>query len=132
MDAKHWWNVNVDASTGEILKTTDWVVSCSFEDPNHSDHSHSEIGTTGEDFYGPVRASETTNAAAFVGGGSYNVYPLGIESPSHGNRVIVTDPANANASPYGWHDTNGSAGAEFTTTRGNNVLAQDDTNGNDG
>lgn len=132
LDAQHWWNVNVDASTGEILKTTDWVVSCSFEDPNHSDHSHSETVTTSEDFYGPVRASETTNAAAFVGGGSYNVYPLGIESPSHGNRVIVTDPANATASPYGWHDTNGAAGAEFTTTRGNNVLAQDDTNGNNG
>jgi len=44
----------------------------------------------------------------------------------------VVDPANATASPFGWHDTNGSAGAEFTITRGNNVWAQDDSNGNNG
>ena len=131
LDAQHWWNVNVDASTGEILTTTDWVISCSFEDPNHTEHGHT---TTKEPVaeYGPVKATEATYAAAVVGGGSYNVFPLGIESPSHGNRVVVTDPANVNASPYGWHDTNGAAGAEFTTTRGNNVLAQDDTNGNNG
>ena len=129
LDAQHWWNVNVDATSGEILKTEDWVVSCSWEDPNHSEHNHTSSNAKEDAIYGPVKAS---SAAAVVGGGSYNVYPLGIESPSHGNRAIVTDPAVANASPYGWHDTNGSAGAEFTTTRGNNVLAQDDTNGNNG
>ncbi|TVZ52568.1 M36 family metallopeptidase [Dokdonia sp. Hel_I_53] len=128
-DGQHWWNVNVDASTGEILKVTDWVISCSFEDPNHLEHGHSKTRKNNEIVLGPVRASEAT---AVVGGGSYNVYPLGIESPIHGNRIVVTDPANATASPYGWHDTNGAAGAEFTTTRGNNVLAQDDTNGNNG
>ena len=30
------------------------------------------------------------------------------------------------ASPFGWHDTNGVAGAEFTTTQGNNVQAYTD------
>jgi hypothetical protein len=29
------------------------------------------------------------------------------------------------ASPYGWHDTNGVTGAEYTITRGNNVWAKD-------
>lgn len=132
LDAQHWWNVNVDASSGEILQTTDWVISCSYEDPNHSEHGHSATTPSEETLYGPVRASESAIESAFVGGGSYNVYPLGIESPSHGNRAIITDPANALASPFGWHDTNGAAGAEFTTTRGNNVLAQEDTNGNNG
>ena len=131
LDAQHWWNVNVDASTGKILNTVDWVISCSFEDPNHSEHNHTDAPMTNE-YLGPVSASAATSAASFVGGGSYNVYPLGIESPSHGARTIVSDPANATASPFGWHDTNGAAGAEFTTTRGNNVLAQDDTNGNNG
>ena len=28
------------------------------------------------------------------------------------------NPANATASPFGWHDTNGAAGAEFNTTAG--------------
>ena len=40
--------------------------------------------------------------------------------------------ADTLASPFGWHDTNGVAGAEFTDTRGNNVNAQEDQNGNDG
>lgn len=131
LDARHWWNVNVDASTGKILKTVDWVISCSFEDPNHADHNHTNAVVDTEKF-APAASFNTSSAAAFVGGGSYNVYPLGIESPSHGDRTIVTDPANATASPFGWHDTNGSAGAEFNTTRGNNVLAQDDINGNNG
>jgi len=129
MDAKHWWNVNVDASSGAILSTEDWVISCSFEDPNHLEHNHGTTKTNIVEEYGPVKVAEVP---ALVGGGSYNVYPLGIESPNHGSRVIVTDPAVANASPFGWHDTNGSAGAEFTITRGNNVYAQDDINGNNG
>src|SRR5690606_3378938 len=32
------------------------------------------------------------------------------------------------ASPFGWHDTNGAAGAEYTYTRGNNVHAFPDRN----
>lgn len=129
LDGKHWWNANIDASTGAVLSTEDWVISCSFEDPNHSEHNHDTTIDNHFEEYGPVRAEEVP---ALVGGGSYNVYPLGIESPNHGARTIVTDPAVANASPFGWHDTNGSTGAEFTITRGNNVYAQDDINGNNG
>ena len=33
---------------------------------------------------------------------------------------------NPVASPYGWHDDNGSPGAEYTITRGNNVYASED------
>src|SRR5262249_1428993 len=35
------------------------------------------------------------------------------------------------ASPFGWHDTDGIAGAEFTDTRGNNVDAHLDRNDDD-
>lgn len=132
LDGNHWWNVNIDAATGNILQTTDWVISCSFDDPNHSDHKHTTVTTLSDDWHGSTNAAKNGDTPEFVGGGSYNVYPLGIESPSHGDRVVITDPANALASPFGWHDTNGAAGAEFTTTRGNNVLAQDDVNGNNG
>ena len=40
------------------------------------------------------------------------------------------NPANPTASPFGWHDTNGAAGAEFTTTQGNNVQAYTDVDAN--
>ena len=59
---------------------------------------------------------------------TYNVFTLPAVSPIEGTRSIVVDPQDATASPYGWHDTDGVAGAEFTDTRGNNVIAQEDVN----
>jgi extracellular elastinolytic metalloproteinase len=62
---------------------------------------------------------------------SYRVYARPAESPSHvAGRTLVVDPADATASPHGWHDTNGVDGAEFTTTQGNNVTAYTDTDNN--
>ena len=59
----------------------------------------------------------------------YEVYPIPVESPNHTTplppmdaRVIEVDPyLDSPASPFGWHDTDGIAGAEFTITRGNNT-----------
>ena len=63
----------------------------------------------------------------------YRVYPLPVVSPAFTSplppadgRVLVANPANRLASPFNWHDTNGAAGAEFTTTEGNNVFAYTD------
>ncbi|MEE8525197.1 MAG: M36 family metallopeptidase, partial [Thermoanaerobaculia bacterium] len=61
---------------------------------------------------------------------AYEVFAQPKESPLDGPRTIEIDPADVTASAFGWHDTNGSAGAEFTTTRGNNVCAQTDRNAN--
>ena len=61
----------------------------------------------------------------------YHVFPLPLESPDDGDRAIVVDPHDPVASPYGWHDTNGQRGFEFTDTRGNNVFAREDWDGND-
>lgn len=64
---------------------------------------------------------------------SYRVYPAPIESPLHtmpappmDGRSTVNNPADATASPHGWHDTNGIAGAEFQFLSGNNVDAYHD------
>jgi extracellular elastinolytic metalloproteinase len=61
---------------------------------------------------------------------AYNVYALPIRSPDWGPRSIVQDPADPLASPYGWLDTNGAAGAESTLTTGNNANAYDDSGNN--
>jgi len=63
-------------------------------------------------------------------GASYRVFALPVESPAHGARTLVTDPADATASPFGWHDTNGAAGPEYSYTRGNNVFSYEDIDGN--
>ena len=62
---------------------------------------------------------------------SYNVYALPVKSPNDGSATLVSNPSDPAASPYGWHDTNGVTGAEYTDTRGNNVSAQEDWNHND-
>jgi hypothetical protein len=66
---------------------------------------------------------------------SYRVYPLPIASPDHGVRALLVNPHSVSASPFGWHDTNGAPGPEFTILRGNNVwvyLDQDNDNQPDG
>jgi extracellular elastinolytic metalloproteinase len=67
----------------------------------------------------------------------YRVYQQPNESPNHAvpgapsdGRTLVVNPANSAASPFGWHDTNGVAGAEFNTTQGNNAQAYTDIDAN--
>ena len=60
----------------------------------------------------------------------YHVVPIPNESPQDGGFNIISNPADPVASPFGWHDTNGVAGPEFTDTRGNNVDAHLDRDAN--
>ena len=66
--------------------------------------------------------------AGQAGAASYRVFPLPVASPDHGPRVLLTDPSDADASPFGWHDTNGAVGADYTILRGNNVQVYVDAN----
>ena len=126
LDAQNWWSMKVDANNGDILEKINWVVKCNFDpvceenvNPNdHTNHIHAA--------HRHSRENESFNPD------SYRVFPLGIESPNHGGRTLEVDPADLIASPFGWHDTNGSAGGEFTITRGNNVHAQEDQNADNG
>ncbi|MBK7553486.1 MAG: M36 family metallopeptidase [Flavobacteriales bacterium] len=120
-DGSHWWNVRIDASTGAELERNDWVAQCAF------DHDHAK---------GACVASEhgSGEVAAPAAPNDYNVYGSPVESPNYGSRSLRNAPWTLapSASPFGWHDTDGAAGAEYTITRGNNVLAQEDANGNNG
>ncbi len=126
LDAQHMWMVRVDASNGEILAERDGVIHCTFGDSRHVHCNDEEQAAAHALREGHAQFKKAQNPD------SYNVFPLTIESPNHGTRMLVTDPADPIASPYGWHDTDGVPGAEYTTTRGNNVHAQDDVNGNNG
>jgi extracellular elastinolytic metalloproteinase len=52
---------------------------------------------------------------------SYEVYPWGINDPTEGERIIVTDPFDSQASEFGWHSD---GTKQYPTTRGNNGVAQ--------
>ncbi|MFS4482393.1 T9SS-dependent M36 family metallopeptidase [Hyunsoonleella sp. 2307UL5-6] len=126
-DSKHWWSVRIDAVTGTVLEQDDWVVNCSFE----GEHIHVNE-TISSVLKQEHKGFNFETEAFFVDNSQYNVLPLPAESPNHGSFQVVTEPADNVASPFGWHDTDGVSGPEFTITRGNNVWAQDDLNANNG
>ncbi|GHC64412.1 M36 family metallopeptidase [Ulvibacter litoralis] len=118
-----WWNFQVDASNGTILSKQNLISQCSL---SHDHSSHEFIGPLNE----VVTKSKQEESSPLMAG-SYNVFPIPLESPNHGTRSIVNNPdQDGTGSPFGWHDTNGVAGAEFTTTVGNNIDAFGFTTGN--
>ena len=121
----HLWNATVDARTGSLLESEDLTV--------HDDVDDLEATLTrrtiSPNFAPPAFVMTTPNPVN--DGSSYNAIAFPTESLNDADRAIVTNPADAPGSPFGWHDTNGAAGAEFTTTQGNNAHAymdQDDNN----
>lgn len=125
-DTKHLWSVRIDAVTNQLLEKNDWVISCSFGNNDHKNHNHQN-----EFFFNKLGFKETNNNILNPLSGSYRVIPYNYESPNHTTRQLIANPHNTNASPFGWHDTNGADGNEFTDTRGNNVYAIDDNDSND-
>ncbi|MGV6828624.1 MAG: M36 family metallopeptidase [Flavobacteriales bacterium] len=118
VQTSNWWNFQVNASTGTILDKHNWTVSCGVE---HQNHEH-----IGPSYYKEDKTISNENEEILIG--AYNVYAMPLESPGHGGRTNVSNPDDPTSSPYGWHDTNGVAGAEYTYTKGNNTDAYDDDN----
>jgi len=114
---EHWFDTRIDATAGKTLNYDDWVVQC-------------QGGIVKDNIslpFAPMQSDVSSSMTAHSGA-SYTVFDRPIESPIHGARTTVVDPHDSSASPYGWHDTNGADGAEFTITRGNNVYASEDKN----
>lgn len=125
------WSIRVDALTGEILDQNNWTVSCSFG-KREAKHVHNATCSNYDPMpaeFSPVKEVLFGQNKVMTDNAQYNVFPTPAESPIHGERELVVDPADPMASPQGWHDTNGLAGADFTITRGNNVHAFQDRNG---
>lgn len=87
---ENWFNVQIDATRGNIVQWVDWVHEA-----------------------------------------KYFVYPIGVNDPEDGQRVMVLNPEDEDASPLGWTNV-GKAGkgkgedrnGKFRETVGNNVEAQ--------
>ncbi|KAG8696717.1 Fungalysin/Thermolysin Extracellular metalloproteinase 5, partial [Ceratobasidium sp. 394] len=94
----------------------------------------------GQSVFGPgegVQAPVQAVASSSEAGGTYRVWKWGINDPESGNRTLEESPYNKDASPLGWHSVpapndpvNTHRGGRvdtivnFTTTVGNNVIAQ--------
>ncbi len=124
LDGSQYWVVQVDANSGKILNKKDRVHQCNFENCGSEFHTKTS---------NPINTNQMRilkpNPAVLAG--SYRVFDTPLANPTEGARTLIADPEDPIASPFGWHDTDGVAGAEFTITRGNNIHAYDDGNNPD-
>lgn len=144
---RDFWNLYLDAEKGTIIQKNSWTVHCqpsalkekNSNTPsiiNHESPIHSDL----EDFIKPSFLSKQNQSSISNTNGQqanhalvepqYLVFPLPIENPLLGDRKLVDMPINL-ASPFGWHDTDGQPGPEYSETRGNNVHAFLDRDAND-
>jgi len=136
LTANDFWKLKVDASNGKVLDKFNLIVKCQFHDKPYHNHDVSCRSLDNVKIVSSKKKKAEVMPSVVLGG-SYNVYgeldadgnihPH--ESPSHGDRNMLTAIEYLPASPFGWHDTNGQAGGEFTITRGNNTHAYLDVNG---
>jgi hypothetical protein len=124
------FNATVDAETGDLLTVDNWTIH------DEPEQLVASLARTGKQETGKHVEWPTTHWSPnpVEDGSSYRVIQIPKESPNDGPRTLVTNPADGKASPYGWHDTNGVPGPEYTITRGNNVhayLDQDNNNAPD-
>ena len=134
-----YWMIRVDAANNHILGMDNYTVYCNWDTPankDHFGHEHKTYIPALFDFTysSPKKAVVTNNSPSIVNNASYRVVPYPAESPIHsgGAHALVTNPwaaAPGNATSLKWN-SNGTT--DFTITRGNNVLAQEDRNNNNG
>ncbi len=113
-----WWNIRVDALNGRFIEKNNWTTYCQFDAPHQHDRSLEATANTQLAKMTAYNMLSDTNV--------YNVFPLPIEAPTFGSSKTLINPDVQIGSPFGWHDTNGIEGADYTITRGNNVYAYDD------
>ncbi len=116
-NSTNYWNVLVDANSGEIISKDNLNLSCNFHSDAYSGQSIVSSNIESANIQQNTFLKLADNA-------SYNVFPLPIEAPTFGNRSIVSNPWILASSPEGWHSTGATT---YTTTRGNNVFAYEDT-----
>lgn len=121
-ETNDWLNLVIDAQDGSVIEKNNYTTKCKAENMTASNINKPYYF----EFDGDNNVGKTTQT------GTYNVFPIPLESPARGNRQLRSNANDLNASPFGWHDTNAVDGAEFTITRGNNVWAKEDTLGSNG
>lgn len=113
-----------DAQTGEVYEQSNQILSCYFDDSAYSNSKTDKNKSENTQWL----IQQYQNESFVDENGQYRVYKVPVESPNFGERELVVSPSNTDASPFGWHDTDGVEGPEHTYTHGNNVLAINDQN----
>lgn len=129
-NASDYWYIYIDAHTGEQRYEENLTVYCDFGHPHSAGAAETCTAENIADVSGSmaVAGPDGTN---IVGTANYRVVPYPAESPNHpgGTPSLVTNPwelAPGNATTLGWHND---GFADYAITRGNNVYAQEDRDG---
>ena len=120
-----FFNISVDALTGEIIEKYNLTQYCSLSGSAY--HKHDAHCQSPEE---KTEKASSLSSNLAEDGSKYRVFAVPTQSPAHGDRSLVENPAWLTASPYGWHDTDGIDGPEHTITRGNNAWAFEDRDNN--
>ncbi len=127
-----WWNVRVNAMTGDFLEKNNWTVhegEAAETDAIEPVHNPIYFGQGMSSKMVPVIRSEKKEFSPFVPptvtNAGYYVVKQPTESPNHGSFTLVTNPwlaagAGNNATTHGWHFD---GTTNYDITRGNNVHA---------
>ena len=115
------WFIHLDAIDGTLLHQQNMTISCTFDHDDQEQCTQEHTLSTRRNIQ-PIQTS-SEQVMELADGAQYRVFPAPVEAPIFGNRTLVVNPADELASPYGWHDTDGRPGNEFTVTRGNNAHA---------
>lgn len=141
-----YWMIRLDANSNNIISENNLTVFCGWDknEKNNITHRSNFVLASKANkkknislntiFQNTLSQNKNTNSPSLVNNASYRVVPFPYESPSHcpTNTALVNNPwsaASGNATSLNWHST---GAVDYITTRGNNVLAQEDVNGNNG
>jgi hypothetical protein len=118
----NYWDILVNANTGEIVEKNNLNLSCNFVDHpyGHTHENNLVIFPLNKENY---QSANPKTSLLLPDNASYNVFPFPIEAPTFGSRSVVTNPWNPTASPEGWHSD---GTTHYTTAQGNNVFAYQD------
>lgn len=129
--ANNLWDLRIDAISGVVLEKNDLNLTCSFGEKKIKQNDFKSNFS-----FSNMAFRNNASTLLDVNPGTYRVIPFKYESPNHSPFQLITTAGNTLASPNGWHNSNAiggtSAALNFTYTRGNNVLAQEDANGDNG
>ncbi len=143
-----YWMIRIDASTNEVIDENNLTVFCDWNKNSGNEKSIAgnfvqtnkinkikESNCIVSSFLSDRQPEEKkTFSPSIINNATYRVVPFPYESPKHGPTTsgIVTNPwtlAPGNATTLKWHST---GTIDYVNTRGNNVWAQEDVNGNNG
>ncbi len=120
------WMVKVDALNGKVLVKDNFTVSCVIE----AKHPVTTACITKKHYAAPASVTGT----GMLSSAKYNVIPYPFSDPDFAAPTVVSNPwelfPNTDATTLKWHNDNNTHA--FDSTRGNNVLVQEDRDGNNG